>query len=225
MTVRSTRCARLAAAGGMAVGAPWHPAALAAALALLSGLPAQAFQVGITPGVKSIFLQVGSGTMTGGSFSSGGTPGNNAVINNVSVTVPATSLGAGAQAMTTDSMVANSPWNDRSFCSVPAQIYVGGFYRTPGTGANATLSVTSPASLVSGSDSLSFSTISWVSAGLGDATPTIPSGSFVAGTAQTLLSVTRNTWFESCLQFSYANAAAVPAGTFTGRVTYTLTSP
>jgi hypothetical protein len=78
---------------------------------------------------------------------------------------------------------------------------------------------------VSGANSVSFNNISWVSSGIGDAVTTIPSGTFVAGTTQTLLSIARNNWFESCFQFNYANANVVPAGTFTGRVTYTLTSP
>jgi len=195
------------------------------AVALLP-LPAYPYLVTITSGTKSIFLQVGTGTMTGGTFNSGGTPGNNGTINTVTVTVPAASLGTGSQAMTTNSAVTVSPWDGYAFCpSVPSQVYLGGFYRTPGTGANATLTATSPASLVSGGNSISFNTISWVSGGNGDPTPTIPSGTFAAGTVQTLLSIARNSWFESCLQFNYANAALVPAGTFTGRVTYTLTSP
>lgn len=200
-------------------------ALLLPALALLP-LPAYPYLVTITAGTKSIFLQVGTGTMTGGTFNSGGTPGNNGTINTVTVTVPAASLGAGTQAMTTNSTVTASPWDGYAFCpSVPSQVYIGGFYRTPGTGTNATLTATSPANLVSGGNSISFNTISWVSGGNGDATPTIPSGTFAAGTVQTLLSIARNSWFESCLQFNYANAAVVPAGTFTGRVTYTLTSP
>lgn len=188
-------------------------------------LSGHAYLVTITAGTKSIYLQVGAGTMTGGNFSTGGTPGNNGTINTVSVTVPAANVGSGTRAMTTNSTVTASPWDGFTFCTVPAQVYVGGFYRTPGTGANATLTATSPANLVSGVDSISFNTISWVSSGVGDATPTIPSGTFVAGTVQTLLSIARNSWFESCLQFNYANAVVVPAGTFTGRVTYTLTSP
>lgn len=196
---------------------------LSAALACAG---AQAFVVTITAGTRSIFLQVGAGTMTGGNFKSGGTPGNNSTINRVSVAVPAANLGAGTRAMTSDSTVTASPWDGFAYCTVPAQVYVGGFYRTPGTGANATLTATAPASLVNATgDTIPFNTISWVSGGAQDATPTIPSGTFVGGTSQTLLSITRNTWFESCLQFNYANAQLVGSGTFTGRVSYTLTAP
>jgi hypothetical protein len=192
----------------------------------LSASPSRAYVVSIAAGVKSLFLQVGAGTITGGTFSTGGIPGNNSTINRVSVTVPGAALGAGTQAMTTDSAVSASSYDGYSFCSVPSQIYIGGFFRTPGASSNATLSVTSPAALTNASgNTIPFNAVSWVSGGNGDATPTIPSGAFVGGAAQTLLSVTTNTWFESCLKFNYANGALVPAGTFTGRVSYTLTAP
>ena len=192
----------------------------------LAGAGAQAFVVTITAGTKSLFLQVGAGTMTGGNFNAGGTPGNNSTINRVSVTIPAANIGAGTSAMTTDSTVTASPYDNFAYCTVPSQVYVGGFYRTPGTGANATLTATAPASLVNATgNTIPFNTISWVSGGAQDATATIPSGTFVGGASQTLLSVTRNTWFESCLQFNYANTQLVGSGTFTGRVSYTLTSP
>ncbi len=186
---------------------------------------AHAFVATIGAGTRTLFLQVGAGTITGGNFRSGGTPGNNSTINSVSVNVPSAALGTGVQAMTTDSTVATSPYDSFAFCNVPAQVYVGGFYRTPGAAGNGTLSVTSPATLSNGlGDTLPFTSISWVSGGNGDATATIPSGTFT-GATQTLYSVTRNNWFESCLAFNYANTALVPAGTFTGRVTYTLAAP
>lgn len=196
---------------------------LVSALAL--PLASHAYVVTITAGAKAIFLQVGVGTMTGGTFSAGGTPGNNATVNSVSVTVPAANVGAGSVAMITNSGVTASAYDNFTFCTVPAQVYVGGFYRAPGAGASASLTVTSPASLTSGVNTISFNNISWVSGGIGDAVATIPSGTFAAGSSQSLLTVGTNTWFESCLQFNYANSAVVPAGTFTGRVTYTLTAP
>jgi len=198
-------------------------AALAALLAPAGG---DAYVVTITAGTRSIYLQ--AGTMTGGYFSAGGTPGNNATRNNVTVTVPAASLGTGTLTMSTDSTVVNSPYDGYAFCpsaTPQTYVYVGGFYRTPGAASNATLTVTSPASLVSGANTLPFNQISWVSGGNGDATATIPSGTFAGGSTQTILSVTRNTWFESCLQFQYANSAVFPAGTYSNTVTYTLTVP
>lgn len=200
--------------------------ALALLLGSLAPLLSHAFVVGITAGTKSIYLQVGAGSMTGTRFNAGGTPTNNATINNVTVTVPAANLGGGPRAMTTDSTVTASPYDGFTFCSVPSQVYVGGFFRTPGASANATLSAQADSALVNaGGQTIPFNSVSWVSGGNGDATATIPSGTFVGGASQTLLSVTRNTWFESCLQFNYANAQLVPAGTFKGRVIYTLTAP
>lgn len=205
-----------------------RPAVLAAAV-LLPPLAAQGYVVTIAGGTRSIYLQVGTGTMTGGTFNAGGRPGNNATVNQVTVTVPADSLGTGTLPMTTNSATTNSPYDGFAFCPVttPARsVYIGGFYRNGGGAADARLTVTSPSSLVSGTNSIPFNNISWVSSGNSDATPTIPSGTFpAAGGATTLLMVDRNTWFESCMQFNYANTAIFPAGTYTNRVTYTLTVP
>ena len=192
----------------------------------LAAAASHAYVVTITAGPKALYLQVGVGTFTGGNFNSGGIPGNNATINRVTVTVPAASIGAGTLPMTTDSTVTASALDGFTFCTVPAQVYVAGLFRTPGASANATLTATAPTSLVNGAgNTIPFNTVSWISGGNGDAIATIPSGTFVGGAAQTLYSVTRNTWFESCLQFNYANLQFVPAGTFTGRVSYTLTAP
>ena len=208
---------------------PIRPAS-ACALAL-SGLlgcgAAQAYLVGITAGTRALYLQVGTGTFTG-TYQGGGTPGDNATINTVTATVAAGAIGSGAQTMSTNSTVTNSPYDNFAFCTpASGQVYVGGFYRIPSlTGASATLSVTTPLNLVNAtSDTIPFSTISWVSGGAQDASATIPSGTFAGGTTQTLLTVTRNNWFESCLTFSYANAQLAPAGTFTGRATYQLVAP
>ena len=207
-----------------ACGADWR--IYTALLLALNPIASHAYVVPITAGTKSIYLQVGVGTMTGGTFRGGGTPGNNATVNRVSVAVTAANLGAGTVAMTTDSTVTASPYDGFNFCSIPSQVYVGGFFRTPGASANATLTATAPSALTNASgDTIPFNTVSWISGGTGDTTATIPSGTFVGGALQTLLSVTSNTWFESCLQFNYANAQVVPAGTFTGRVSYTLTAP
>lgn len=186
---------------------------------------ADAYVVTIAPGTKALFLQVGNGTFTG-TYSGGGTPGNNATVNQVSVTVPANVLGNGtSQAMTTNSTQTASPYDNFGFCTVPAQVYVGGFFRIPSGSSTATLSVTSPASLTNGlGDSIPFNGVSWVSGGAGDAVPTIPSGTFT-GATQTLYTFASNTWAESCLAFNYANTSVVPPGTYNGRVTYTLSAP
>src|ERR1700681_1638944 len=98
------------------------------AAALLSPLAigeARAYTVNITAGTRAIYLQVGNGTFTG-TYSGGGTPGNNATINQVTVTVPAAAVGNGvAQQMTSNSAQAVSYYDNFSFCNPPIQVYIG----------------------------------------------------------------------------------------------------
>ena len=143
--------------------------------------------------------------------------------------MPAASVGNGtAQAMTTNSTAANSFWDGFAFCNLPAQLYIGGFYRTTGNG-NGTISViaTVPTSLTdSAGDTLPFSQISWTSSGNGDgniAQP-FPSGSF-SGPSINVGGFAQNQWAESCWTFSFANSTVRAAGTYTGVVLYTLTAP
>lgn len=187
---------------------------------------AQAFTATITKGSRQLYLQVGNGSFSG-TYNGGGTPQNNATINVVSVTVPSASVGAGtAQAMTSNSSQSTSYYDGFAFCNPPAQVYIGGLYRAPGTTGTATLTATSPAALTNAAgDTIPFSQISWTSAGNSDTgTEVIPAGTFTGGT-QTLATFAVNSWNESCHTFSYANSAVRAAGTFTGRVTYTLTAP
>jgi len=209
-----------------------YPVAKAIALAsfaLASASSAWAFTTTITAAnPRAIYLQVGVGGFTG-TYSGGGTPGNNATVNLVSVTVPASAVGSGAaQAMTTDSTVGASSYDGFVFCNAPAQLYIGGFYRynsnTAGTAA--TLTATAPTNLVSAAgDTIPFSQISWTSSGNSDSgAQPFPAGTFT-GAVQTIGTIARNQWAESCHTFSYANSAVRAAGTYTGRVTYTLTAP
>ncbi len=190
-------------------------------------LPAWAYVVNIGTGTRAIYLQVGNGTFTG-TYTGGGTPGNNATINKVTVSVPAAAVGSGtAQAMTSDSTQSNSFYDNFAFCTPPAQVYIGGFFRLPGTVGTATLTVTTAAGgLVNASgDTIPFTQISWVSSGAGDTgAEAIPSGAFTGGT-QTLTTFPVNTWRESCHTFSYANTSNVASGVYTGRATYTLSAP
>ncbi len=185
---------------------------------------ALAYTITITAGSRAIYLQVGNGGYTG-TYTSGGTPGNNATINVVSVTVPAASVGSGsAQTMTSNSTAALSPIDGFAFCSPPTQVYIGAWSR-PGSGTGvATLTVTTPLNLTSGSNALPFSQISWVMSGAGDSVYQFPNGSFTGGT-QTLATFPANTWKEQCMTFTYANSVVPAAGTYTGRATYTLSLP
>jgi len=185
---------------------------------------ARAYTITISSGTRAIYLQVGAGGYSG-TYNTGGTPGNNSTINVVSVTVPAASVGSGtAQAMTSNSTVSQSPIDAYVFCSPPSQVYIGAWSR-PGSGTGvATLTVTTPANLTSGGDTLPFSQISWTMSGNGDATYQFPNGAFSGGT-QTLATFPANTWKEQCMTFTYANSAVRAAGTYTGRATYTLSLP
>src|SRR5437660_6172889 len=152
-------------------GTGLHNASRLARLVLCAALLASAshtvcaFTVTIAPAApKTVYLQVGVGGFTG-NYNAGGTPGNNATVNKDSVTVAAAAVGNGTpQAMTTDSTVGASSYDGFAFCNVPAQLYIGGFYRTPGLGATGSATVTAivPAALVdAGGDILLFAQISW----------------------------------------------------------------
>ncbi len=231
--------------GGSGIGQ--HAAGLAARLAcltsfgVLSCTSVHAFTIGLAAAApKTIYLQIGVGTFTGTycgnncpevppiTQSAGSAPGTNTTINTVSVSVAAQSVGNGtAQAMTTNSTQANSFFDGFAFCNLPAQLYIGGFYRTTGTGTG-TINVTAtvPTSLTDGAgDTIPFSQISWTSAGNDDtgAEP-FPAGSFT-GTSQSVGSFTQNQWAESCWTFSYKNSTVPAAGTYTGVVLYTVTAP
>jgi hypothetical protein len=197
-------------------------------LLLVGGSSADAFTVNIAArNPRTIFLQVGVGSFSGGNYNAGGSPATNPTVNVVSVTVPAASVGSGvAQAMTTNSTASQSFYDGFTFCNLPGQLYIGGFYRSTANTGAATLRAMSPASLVNASgQTIPFSQISWTSSGIGDSgAQPFPGGSFVGG-SQTIGSISRNQWAESCHTFSYANSSVVAAGVYTGRVTYTLSTP
>jgi hypothetical protein len=187
-------------------------------LGALACVGASAWVLTLTPGSKQLFLMVGVGT-----------PGAaNTAVNVVSVNVPATGVGNGtALPMTSNSTQSASPYDNYIVCTPPAQVYVGGSYRQPNasTGAaTAALSVSTPPSLNSGSDTIPFSQISWTSTAIGNPAADIPAGSFNGGTVN-LANFGRNTFVENCFAYSYANSVIAPPGTFTGRATFTLTTP
>jgi len=221
-------------------------AGLLGAALLGSATAPRAFEVTIAPASpQTIYLQVGVGTFTGTYCSNpcnsyppippntptapNGTPGNNATVNTVSVSVPAAQVGNGTvQTMTTNSTQSESFYDDYAFCNAPAQLYIGGFYRTTTTG-NGSINVTAtvPAALTdTAGDKLSFGTISWTSSGNADTgTEPFPGATFTPGAVQTIGAIAQNQWAESCWTFSYANTTVVAAGTYTGTVLYTATTP
>jgi hypothetical protein len=191
--------------------------------------PASAYTATLNPASpETIYLQVGVGSFTN-DYIYGGQPGKNTTINTVTTTVSSTVLGNGtAQAMTTNSTATQSYWDGYTYCSVPGQLYIGGFYRTTGaTTAAAEVTATVPPSLVDTTgDSIPFSKITWTSSGNGDSgAEPFPAGTFVAGGVQNVGAMSSNTWNESCWTFSYLNNTVPPAGTYTGVVLYTLSTP
>lgn len=190
--------------------------------ALWPMVEAQAWSLSIAAASRRVFLHVGNGTINA----------NNGTVNLVQVTVPGAQLGNGvAQAMTSNSTQSQSLYGDNyTTCPTPAsQVMVGASYRrssaTNGP-ASATLRVTSPADLVNASgETIPFSQISWTVSAAGSSVPgVIPAGTF-NGATQTLTTIAANTYIENCHSFSYANSAVRAAGTYDGRVTYTLSSP
>ena len=203
-------------------GRPLRPFA---AVLLLAGLAAaqvaQAWSLTVAAASRRVYLHVGNGTLDA----------TNATINLVQVSVPGAQLGSGTpQAMTTNSTQSASVLDGYLTCPTPAtQVMVGASYRRSSAAngpASATLSVSSPANLTSaGGDTLPFNQISWTVSAPGSGQPNIiPAGTF-NGATQTLASVPANTFIENCHSFRYANTVVPAAGTYNGRVTYTLSSP
>jgi len=187
-----------------------------------------AYTVAINAGTRAVYLRVGTGGMSGGgTYNGGGTPTNVTTVNTVSVTVNANAVGNGvSQAMAGDGNTV-SQLDNFAFCNA-GQVYIGAFMRLPTNGGTPTASVLAsyPANLTNASgDTIPMSQISWTSSGNGDgAGQPFASGSFT-GSGQSVASFGRNSWNESCYSFRYANANVVGAGTYTNRVTYTITAP
>jgi hypothetical protein len=197
-------------------------AALLIAAGMFASGVAQAWTLNVSAASRRVFLHVGNGSADA----------DNGTINQVEVSLSGAQLHSGLpQAMTTNSTQSRSLWGD-GFVTCPnpsTQILVGASYRRRNANngpASATLSVTSPPSLTSASgDTIAFSEISWSVSAPGSTTPNvIPSGSFT-GAQQTLATIPAGTYIENCHSFTYANSAVQATGTYSGRVTYTLTSP
>jgi hypothetical protein len=194
------------------------------AVALSATVPGEAWVLTVSPGPKTVYLQVGNGSYTG-FYNSGGTPLNNPQVNVVSVTVPATAVGRGtAQQMTSDSTQSASFYDNYAVCNPPSQVYIGGWARLPSGTGTAVLSVTTPVNLLNGANRIPFNSIRWTSTANGNATADIPAGTFAGGN-QVLTNIAAGTWVENCLTFFYANTAIVPQGVYTGRATYSLALP
>ena len=200
-------------------------------VALLMASPySYAYTVEIVAPPSGLYLQVGDGVGQLNLNAINSSNSRNSTVNTVRLTVPAARLAQGSLAMTTDSLVSISPIDGfPNYCTVPEQVYIGGFYRTPNTtGGQASLKISAPTALSSpAGNRIPINAISWVSSGLLDdvSNPTVPNGTFNTSGSQLLRSTPHNVWFESCMQFSYANSQMLPSGTYTGQVTYSLAAP
>lgn len=180
-----------------------------------------AWSLTLSAAPRRVFLHVGNGTQAS----------NNGQINLVQVSVAAAALGnAVTQTMTTNSTQSNSLYDGYQTCPTPlTQIMVGASYQRSNSAdgpASATLRVSTPTALLNAAgDTLAFGQISWTVSAPGSPQPNvIPAGTFNGG-PMTLATIAANTYIENCHSFSYANSAVVPAGTYDGRATYTLSSP
>lgn len=181
---------------------------------------AHAWSISIAAASRRVFLHVGNGTAES----------DNPSIPLVTANLSAAQLLSGtAQAMTSDSTQSASLLDGFNTCPTPSsQMLIGASYRRSSAAdgpASATLRVTSPTNLVtSGGDTIPFTQISWTVAAPGSGVPNVIPAGTCTGATQTLTTVPANTYIENCHSYSYANSAIRAAGTYNGRVTYTLSS-
>jgi hypothetical protein len=226
MAIRSSFTARCRMARPISIALSIARSIIILLLSLFAAAQASAYTVTIGTGPKAAYLRVGDGSITGGNYNAGGTPAANTTVNLVSVTVPANVVGNTVNQTMTGTGRTTSDWDGFAFCNA-GQVYIGAFFRLPtNPNQSATLRATAPTALTSaGGDTIPITQITWTSSGNGDAgAQPFPAGAFAGGT-QTLATLLRNTWAESCHTFSYGNDAIVPAGTYNARVTYTLATP
>ncbi len=129
-------------------------------------------------------------------------------ITTVTHNVPATQLGDGTP-------VAGTPGS----VIIEASARRANFFSALST--NFIVSADSSTPLSNGTDTISFTNISWTAQD-----EDIPSGQFTGTPAQVILPPTRAFWLvRDWHTFYYNNTQIVPYGTYTGRVTYTVSVP
>lgn len=180
-------------------------------LFLFAAAPAHAATIAIGNGAGRLILQIGS---------------TNATINQVNISVPGANVGNGT-AVTSTNVTPASPTCPAN--SVLIDVQARSQNNNPRT---ATLSVDSSAPLTAGGFTIPFSQVAWTSSTPGggpngclNAPTTIPSGTFSGAPGQALISFTTSRRACVCAQFRYLNQSVVSAGTYAGRVTYTLSMP
>jgi hypothetical protein len=190
---------------------PMKRLVLALAFLALAVAAAHAATVAIANGPGRLILQIGSGAAT---------------VNQVNISVPGASVGNGT-AVASSSVTPADPTCPANSVLIDAQARSQN--NQPRT---ATLTADSSAPLASGGFTIPFSQIAWTSTTPGggpngclNSPITIPSGTFTGAAGQSLVSFGTAQRACVCAQFSYLNQGIVSAGTYTGRVTYTLAMP
>jgi hypothetical protein len=129
--------------------------------------------------------------------------------------------GAGGVTTVAFTLTAANAGSGTPINGAPAGVLIRAEARQTGCIAkNATLSVTTPAGLTSGGNTIPFSTISWVAS---DAD--IASGAYLAPGTLTLATFPNCRRVENTHAFSFDNAQVYPSGTYNGTATYTLSMP
>ncbi len=199
---------------------PSWPGLVLGLLGVCTALPASAWSLAVAAASSRVFLHVGTGSANA----------NNGTIDQVTANLtPAELLARNPKVMTNSGLQSNSLSGDNyATCPTPStQVLIGASYRRNGNSqGQAVLNVSAPASLVSAAgDTIPINEISWTVSAPGSSVPgIIPAGTFSGG-QQRLASVPPNTFIENCHTFRYANSAIRAAGTYTGVVTYTLSTP
>jgi hypothetical protein len=178
---------------------------------LALSVPAHAATVVIGNGGGRLILRIGS---------------NGGTVNQVNFAVPGANVGNGV-AVVSSSVTPASPTCPANSVLIDAQARSQA--ARPRT---ATLTADSSAPLASGGFTIPFSQFAWSSSTPGgggngclNAPVTIPSATFTGAIGQPLVSFNTSRRACVCAQFSYLNQNVVSAGTYTGRVTYTLAMP
>jgi len=128
-------------------------------------------------------------------------------ITTVTHNVPATNVGDGVPIAGTPSSILIEASARRPFSSVWSTNFI--------------VSADSSTPLSNGTDTIPFTSISWTAQD-----EDIPSGNFSGSPAQVILPPTRAFWLvRDWHTFYYNNTQIVPYGTYTGRVTYTVSVP
>ena len=120
-----------------------------------------------------------------------------------------------------------SEYDGYAFCDLPTQVYIGGYHRRPkAVRGNGTLTVDHPANLTNASgNTIPFSQISWTSSGNGDGNARSRSRRASFSSTSSMRLPGKHLARKLPLVLLCELAAFVAAGSYTGRVTYTLSAP